>query len=106
MFKNLKREVIYKSTVGKELVKAILSAILFTLLFYLCLTDFNREIVDVFLSFQELNVSAFDYVMLILPIFIIIFVSIHLGRLVMLDAFPKKEEKKEVKTKKKKASKK
>ena len=44
--------------------------------------------------------------MLILPIFIIIFVSIHLGRLVMLDAFPKKEEKKEVKTKKKKASKK
>lgn len=107
MFKNLKREVVYKSTIGKEIVKAFLSAVLFTWLVCLCLTDFNHEIVDFFLTFHESNINMIEFAILVLPIFIILFMSMHFGRLIMLDTLPK-ENNKEVKKviKKKKISKK
>lgn len=102
MFKNLKKEVIYKSTIGKEIFKVFLSAVLFTWLVCLCLTDFNHEIVDFFLTFNESNVNIMEFAMMMLPIFIILFMGIYLGRLVVLDALPKEnnnEEKKVVKNK-------
>ena len=110
MFKNLKREIVYKTTVGAEFVRALLSAVLFTLLSYYCVTELNRVLVDVLLEFQDADFTFINFALAVLPIFIILFMCFYLGKMfIAFNGETVKTTKKATKTsttKKKKPSKK
>ena len=71
MFKKLNKEIVVKRTLKLRLFDSLVSGILCTILLYLCLTEFNEEIVEFMKSVNENNL-ALQTTLILSPVIILI----------------------------------
>jgi len=76
------KEIIVKTSLKKKLIVDLSSSICAMIILYICLTDFNKEIVSIFNGVPK-DYSAMDIVVIILPILLIVKVMITLGQYVI-----------------------
>ena len=71
MFKNLNKEIVVKKTVLETGVASIIAGIIWTILLYFCLTEFNEEIVE-FMKLIDENNLALQATLILSPVIIMI----------------------------------
>lgn len=91
MFKNFNKKIVIKTSFKKEFIGAIISTIIFSIILYLCLTEYRDMIINI-LNIEEEKRTEFVYIMF--PPLIIVNMTIMLGRLVINGAFDKERRKK------------
>ena len=83
------KEIIVKTSLKKKLIVDLSSSIFAMVILYICLTDFNEEIVSIFSGVAK-DYAAMDIVLIFLPILLIVKVMLTLGQYVISQGKEKK----------------
>lgn len=76
------KEIIIKTSLKKKLIADLSSSIFAMIILYICLTDFNEEIVSIFSGVAK-DYAAMDIVLIFFPILLIVKVMLTMGQYVI-----------------------
>lgn len=80
---NFLKKEISKKTIGGALIESVISAIIFTIVLYFCLTSFNETIQTMLKAISGGKTSALDVTMILFPIILIIALTLKLGTIII-----------------------
>ena len=92
MIEILKKEYVIKRKLWNILLGGLLETIALSILFYIAVTDYNKEIVDIFVTISEKNI-AYEVTQIMFPIFLIIVFTMKFADYLMNDKRLYEEEK-------------
>ncbi len=72
----LKKEIVDKTTVGMQILSAVLSSIMWSIIIYICLTTLRQPIINILTSINDGKINAKELTIIFFPAILILLLVI------------------------------